>query len=75
MRENAKKWSYKVIDNKFLSLYFTPIKNVKYEVENVRIGDKNDYEKLMLEISTDGSITPDDALTQAAKILRDHIQL
>ncbi len=54
---------------------FTPIKNVKYDVENVRIGDKNDYEKLNLEISTDGSITPDDALTQAAKILRDHIQL
>ncbi|NWF49405.1 MAG: DNA-directed RNA polymerase subunit alpha [Ignavibacteriaceae bacterium] len=54
---------------------FTPIKNVKYEIENVRIGDKNDYEKLVLEIFTDGSITPDDALTQAAKILRDHIQL
>ena len=54
---------------------FTPIKNVKYDVENVRIGDKNDYEKLTLEILTDGSITPEDALTQAAKILRDHIQL
>ncbi len=54
---------------------FTPIKNVKYDVENVRIGDKNDYEKLILEINTDGSITPDDALTQAAKILKDHIQL
>jgi DNA-directed RNA polymerase subunit alpha len=54
---------------------FTPIKNVKYDVENVRIGDRNDYEKLTLEISTDGSITPDDALTQAAKIIRDHIQL
>jgi len=54
---------------------FTPIRNVKYEVQNVRIGDKNDYEKLKLEIYTDGSITPDDALTQAAKILRDHIQL
>ncbi len=54
---------------------FTPIKNVKYDVENVRIGDKNDYEKLTLEILTDGSLTPEDALTQAAKILRDHIQL
>ncbi|MGD1007543.1 MAG: DNA-directed RNA polymerase subunit alpha [Ignavibacteriaceae bacterium] len=54
---------------------FTPIKNVKYDVENVRIGDKNDYEKLTMEIATDGSITPDDALTQAAKILKDHIQL
>jgi DNA-directed RNA polymerase subunit alpha len=54
---------------------FTPIRNVKYDVENVRIGDKNDFEKLTLEITTDGSITPDDALTQAAKIMRDHIQL
>ncbi len=54
---------------------FTPIKNIKYDVENVRIGDKNDYEKLSIEIYTDGSITPDDALTQAAKILRDHVQL
>jgi DNA-directed RNA polymerase subunit alpha len=54
---------------------FTPIKNVKYDVENVRIGDKADYEKLTMEITTDGSITPDDSLTQAAKILRDHIQL
>ncbi len=54
---------------------FTPIRNVKYDVENVRIGDKNDFEKLVLEIATDGSITPDDALTQAAKILKEHIQL
>jgi DNA-directed RNA polymerase subunit alpha len=52
---------------------FTPIRNVKYEVNNVRIGDKNDYEKLTLEVTTDGSITPDDAVAQAAKILRDHI--
>lgn len=54
---------------------FTPIRNVKYEVENVRIADRNDYEKLILEILTDGSITPEDSLTQAAKILRDHVQL
>ena len=54
---------------------FTPIKLAKYEVENVRIGDKNDFEKLIFEITTDGSITPDDALTQAAKVLRDHVQL
>jgi DNA-directed RNA polymerase subunit alpha len=54
---------------------FTPIKNVKFDVENVRIGDKNDFEKLTVEVITDGSITPDDALTQAAKIMRDHIQL
>jgi DNA-directed RNA polymerase subunit alpha len=58
-----------------LDSIFTPVKNVLYAVENVRIGDKNDFEELSLEITTDGSITPDDALTQAAKILRDHVQL
>ncbi len=54
---------------------YTPIKNIRYDIENVRIGDKNDYEKLTMEVFTDGSISPDDALTQAAKILRDHLQL
>lgn len=54
---------------------FTPIKNVKYDIENVRIADRNDYEKLTIEITTDGSITPEDSLTQAAQILKDHIQL
>lgn len=54
---------------------YTPIKNVKYDIENVRIGERNDYEKLTLEITTDGSITPEDALTNSGKILRDHIQL
>jgi len=54
---------------------FTPVTNVKYDIENVRIGDRNDCEKLILEVETDGSITPEDALTEAAKVLRDHIQL
>lgn len=54
---------------------FTPILNVKYFVEPTRVGQKTDYEKLTLEIKTDGSITPEEALASAAKILRDHIQL
>jgi len=54
---------------------FSPIRNVRYQVENVRVGQRTDYEKLVLEIETDGSLTPDDALTYAGKILRDHIQL
>lgn len=54
---------------------FTPIKNVKFNVENVRIGEKNDYEKLTLEITTDGSISPEDALSNSAKILKDHVNL
>lgn len=54
---------------------FTPIVNVKYEIENVRIGEKNDYEKLVIEITTDGSITPEEALSSSAKILQDHVKL
>ena len=54
---------------------FTPVKNVAYSVENTRVGDRTDYEKLLLEVTTDGSVTPDDALTYAAKILMDHIQI
>jgi DNA-directed RNA polymerase subunit alpha len=54
---------------------YTPIKNVIYRVENTRLGHRTDYEKLILEVETDGSITPDDALTYAAKLLRDHVQL
>ncbi|MBI5475817.1 MAG: DNA-directed RNA polymerase subunit alpha [Ignavibacteriales bacterium] len=54
---------------------FTPIKNVRYFVEPTRVGQQTDFEKLTLEIETDGSIAPDDALAQAAVILRDHIQL
>ena len=54
---------------------FSPIRNVRYFVETTRVGQQTDYEKLTLEIDTDGSITPDDALAHAGKILRDHIQL
>ena len=54
---------------------YTPIKNVKYSVENFRVEQKTDYEKLVFEIITDGSINPQDALTQAAKILIHHFML
>lgn len=54
---------------------FTPIKNVKYAVENYRVEQKTDYEKLVLDITTDGSIHPKDALKEAAKILIYHFML
>lgn len=59
----------------FTDSIYTPIKNVKYSVENFRVEQKTDYEKLVFEIQTDGSITPQDALTQAAKILIHHFML
>ena len=54
---------------------FTPIRNVKYTVENFRVEQKTDYEKLLLEIDTDGSIHPKEALKEAAKILIYHFML
>ncbi|MCA1756833.1 MAG: DNA-directed RNA polymerase subunit alpha [Bacteroidales bacterium] len=54
---------------------FTPIRNVKYDVENFRVEQKTDYEKLVLEITTDGSIHPKEALKEAAKILIYHFML
>lgn len=54
---------------------FTPIRNVKYSVENYRVEQVTDYEKLILEISTDGSIHPKDALKESAKILIHHFML
>ncbi len=54
---------------------YTPIRNVKYAVENYRVEQKTDYEKLVLEITTDGSIHPKDALKEAAKILIYHFML
>jgi DNA-directed RNA polymerase subunit alpha len=54
---------------------FTPIKNVKFTIENYRVEQKTDYEKLVLDITTDGSIHPEDALKEAAKILIQHFML
>lgn len=54
---------------------FSPIRKVKYSVENTRVGQRTDYDKLVLEIWTDGTITPDDALAEAAKIAKDHFTI
>ena len=54
---------------------YTPIRNVKYQIENYRVEQKTDYEKLLLEITTDGSIQPKEALKEAAKILIHHFML
>jgi DNA-directed RNA polymerase subunit alpha len=59
----------------FTDSIFTPIKNVKYNIENFRVEQKTDYEKLIIDLITDGSITPKDALQEAAKILIHHFML
>lgn len=59
----------------FIDSIFTPIKNVKYSVENYRVEQKTDYEKLVFDIVSDGSIHPKDALKEAARILIHHFML
>ena len=59
----------------FIDSIYTPIKNVKYSIENFRVEQKTDYEKLVFEIVTDGSINPKDALTEAAKTLIHHFHV
>ena len=54
---------------------FSPVKRVHYEVENTRVGQRTDYDKLMLEVWTNGTVTPDDAVAFAAKMLKDHLLL
>lgn len=54
---------------------FSPVKKVKYTVEPTRVGQRSDYDKLILEIWTDGTIRPDDALAEAAKIAKDHLSV
>ncbi|ACD91226.1 MAG: DNA-directed RNA polymerase subunit alpha [Chlorobium limicola] len=52
---------------------FTPIRNVKFTVENTRVGQRTDYEKMILDVETDGSITPDDSISLAGKIINEHV--
>ena len=59
----------------FVDSIFTPIRNVKYSIENYRVEQKTDYEKLVLAIDSDGSVHPKEALKEAAKILIHHFML
>lgn len=59
----------------YIDSLFSPVVKVSYEIENTRVGQRTDYDRLILELTTDGSITPEDALSYAAKLLKDHLQL
>jgi DNA-directed RNA polymerase subunit alpha len=58
-----------------LDAIFSPVKKVKFAVEPTRVGQRSDYDKLVLEVWTDGTIRPDDALAEAAKIAKDHFSV
>jgi DNA-directed RNA polymerase subunit alpha len=54
---------------------FSPVRKVAYKVENTRVGQETDYDKLFLEVTTNGAVTPEDAVALAARILQDQLQL
>ena len=58
-----------------IDAFYSPVKRVKYAIEPTRVGQRNDYEKLTLEVWTDGTITPDNALGEAAKIIKEHFTI
>jgi len=64
-----------VINTIPIDAIFSPVKKVKFAVETTRVGQRNDYDKLILEIWTDGTIRPEDALAEAAKIAKDHFSV
>jgi DNA-directed RNA polymerase subunit alpha len=59
----------------YVDSLFSPVIRVAYTIENTRIGQKTDYDRLILEINTNGAVTPEDGLSYAAKLLKDHLQL
>ena len=58
-----------------LDAVFSPVKLVKYSIDNCRVGQRNDYDKLILDVETDGTISPEDAVAEAAKIAKDHFTI
>lgn len=63
------------VDTIYLDAVFTPIKKVNFNVTNARVGQRTDYDRLVLEVWTDGSVKPDDAVAYAAKILEDQLSI
>lgn len=59
----------------FIDSLFSPVIKVSYETENTRVGQRTDFDRLTMKVATDGSLTPEDALSYAGKLLKDHLQL
>jgi len=71
----ANQWEDAPVGTVFLDTLFSPVTKVAFYVENTRVGQKTDYDRLILELNTNGAITPEDAVSYAAKLLKDHLRL
>ncbi|MDR2760730.1 MAG: DNA-directed RNA polymerase subunit alpha [Rickettsiales bacterium] len=74
VRAEDKKLDNRDVTTIFLDSLFNPVKRVLYSVENVRVGDQTDYDRLMLEVETNGTISPEDVVSAAAKILQKQLE-
>ncbi len=72
---DEKKLEDQPLDTILIDSIYSPVRKVNFHTENVRVGDRTDYDKLTLEVTTDGTVRPDDAVAFAAKILSDHLEL
>jgi DNA-directed RNA polymerase subunit alpha len=73
----AERHAQEIVDPQVIPIdaVFSPIRKVTFHIENTRVGQATDYDRLILEVHTDGSIHPEEAVAQAAKILQDHLQV
>ena len=69
------KWEDAPSGTIFLDALFSPVTKVTFQVESTRVGQKTDFDRLILELNSDGSISPEDAVSYAAKLLKDHLQM
>ncbi len=71
----ANQWDEAPAGTVFVDALFSPVTKVAFQVENTRVGQKTDYDRLILEINTNGAISPEDSLSYAGKLLKDHLRL
>jgi DNA-directed RNA polymerase subunit alpha len=69
------RWEEAPAETIFLDSLFSPVTKVTFTVENTRVGQKTDFDRLIIELNTDGSISPEDAVSYGAKLLKDHLQM
>lgn len=75
LNAEANQWDDAPSGTIFLDSLFSPVTKVSFQVENTRVGQKTDFDRLILELNTDGAISPEDAVSYGAKLLKDHLQM
>lgn len=75
LNAESNRWEDAPAGTVFVDSLFSPVTKVSFQVENTRVGQKTDFDRLILELSTNGAITPEDSLSYASKLLKDHLQL